>query len=318
MIFCIFALVCGYFDFGANSETNRFFFSISFSENLNKKVNMSADTDDEDQGMVSHNSSVRRLVLRNPAFPKTPGGPSKPPNVIPKAFMNLNNQNVNAGARIEPLMTATPIRGPKRFMKVVLPVVSPVHENNEDDDFDDDSNEDSNDEQGEFIRDDFEPEENHTILKSAAKSPKKVASTIRPPPPIKNSQQENNLNVSNKSINKSASKKQNTRYSDRQKLTPKTSNTSAASIPPPDCSPIEKSQEENILDDSIRSTNKSASKNQNTRCSDRKKMTPKTSNTSLIRQETPKISTTNKISKARKKLSIAAQNKTDPDLETGT
>ena len=282
---------------------------------------MSADTDDEDQGMVSHNSSVRRLVLRNPAFPKTPGGPSKPPNVIPKAFMNLNNQNVNAGARIQPLMTATPIRGPKRFMKVVLPVVSPVHENNEDDDFDDDSNEDSNDEQGEFIRDDFEPEENHTILKSAAKSPKKVASTIRPPPPIKNSQQENNLNVSNKSINKSASKKQNTRYSDRQKLTPKTSNTSAASIPPPDCSPIEKSHEENILNDSNTSVNKSpASMNQNTRSSDRKKMTPKASNTPLSRKETPKISSA-KISKARKKLQIPVQNENetaDPDLETGT
>ena len=84
------------------------------------------DVNDENQ--ASHNSSIgshRRLVLRNPSF-KTPGpaSSSRQKDKTPTKILN-RNQNPQQKCVLAPLVTATPIRGPKRFMKVVNPVVSP-------------------------------------------------------------------------------------------------------------------------------------------------------------------------------------------------
>ena len=84
------------------------------------------DVNDENQ--VSHNSSIgshRRLVLRNPSF-KTPG-PATSSRQKDKTTTKILNRNQNPQQKYElaPLVTATPIRGPKRFMTVRNPVVNP-------------------------------------------------------------------------------------------------------------------------------------------------------------------------------------------------
>ena len=84
------------------------------------------DVNDENQ--VSHNSSIgshRRLVLRNPSF-KTPG-PATSSRQKDKTLTKILNRNQNPQQKYElaSLGTATPIRGPKRFLKVMIPVVNP-------------------------------------------------------------------------------------------------------------------------------------------------------------------------------------------------
>ena len=85
------------------------------------------DVNDENQ--VSHNSSIgshRRLVLRNPSF-KTPG-PATSSRQKVKTPTNILNRNPNPQQifKVAPMVTATPIRGPKRFLKVINPDPSPV------------------------------------------------------------------------------------------------------------------------------------------------------------------------------------------------
>ena len=84
------------------------------------------DVNDENQG--SHNSSNvshRRLVLRNPSF-KTPG-PATSSRLKDGTPTKILNRNPNPQQKYEyaPLVTATPIRGPKRFLKVMIPVINP-------------------------------------------------------------------------------------------------------------------------------------------------------------------------------------------------
>ena len=102
-----------------------------FELQTKKLVKMSDDEDFldvNDENQASHNSSIgshRRLVLRNPSF-KTPGpaSSSRQKDKTPTKILN-RNQNPQQKCVLAPLVTATPIRGPKRFMKVVNPVVSP-------------------------------------------------------------------------------------------------------------------------------------------------------------------------------------------------
>ena len=84
------------------------------------------DVNDENQ--ASHNSSIgshRRLVLRNPSF-KTPGpaNSSRQKDKTPTKILK-KNQNLQQKCVLAPLVTATPMRGPKRFMKVIIPDVNP-------------------------------------------------------------------------------------------------------------------------------------------------------------------------------------------------
>ena len=84
------------------------------------------DVNDENQ--ASHNSSIgshRRLVLRNPSF-KTPG-PATSSRQKDKTLTKILKKNQKSEQKYElaPIVTATPIRGPKRFLKVMIPVVNP-------------------------------------------------------------------------------------------------------------------------------------------------------------------------------------------------
>merc|ERR1712008_392513 len=94
----------------------------------------------------------------------------------------------------------TPIRGPKRFLKVKIPVVNPVDEE-EEDDYEDDSNDESNDEEEvEDIQDDFEPETD-TILKHISPAAKRF--TAMAPPdfsPIERQSRSAPMNISNRSF----------------------------------------------------------------------------------------------------------------------
>ena len=84
------------------------------------------DVNDENQ--ASQNTSIgshRRLVLRNPSF-KTPGPAtsSRQKDKTPTTILK-KNQNPQQKYVLAPIDTATPIRGPKRFLKVMVPVVNP-------------------------------------------------------------------------------------------------------------------------------------------------------------------------------------------------
>ena len=102
-----------------------------FELQTKKLVKMSDDEDFldvNDENQASQNTSIgshRRLVLRNPSF-KTPG-PATSSRQKDKTLTKIlkKNQKSEQKCVLAPIDTATPVRGPKRFMKVVIPVVNP-------------------------------------------------------------------------------------------------------------------------------------------------------------------------------------------------
>ena len=102
--------------------------------------------DCDEESFVSGTTSGRHVVLRNPNF-KTPSGP-------PQKLINLNNSIRSQTAQKVPLMTATPIRGPNRFLKVLAPPPESFDENDEELQISDETDDDG----GEYLKDAFEPE----------------------------------------------------------------------------------------------------------------------------------------------------------------